>query len=125
MVLADGCFDPLHYGHIRYLSVAATFGELIVRVAPDDEVLAKGRLLYQSREERLRTVGALRMVEDVCDDATLAEAITRLKPKYLAKGDDWRVKGLPADVEVALKLAGTCVIFTQTQERTSTERLQA
>lgn len=125
MVLADGTFDPIHYGHIRYLSVAATFGELIVRVATDADVLAKGRLLYQSREERLRTIGALRMVEDVCDDATLAEAILRLKPKYLAKGDDWRVKGLPVDVEAACHRAGTCVIFTQTQERTSSERLQA
>ena len=34
-------FDPLHWGHVRYLSAAATLGELAVRVASDADVLAK------------------------------------------------------------------------------------
>lgn len=124
-VLADGTFDPIHLGHVRYLSAASTFGELTVRVAPDADVRAKGRLVYQSQPERLATIAALRMVEEVCDDETLAGAILRLHPAYLVKGDDWRVKGLPEEVIAACRLYHVTVIFTQTQERTATERLRA
>lgn len=123
MVLADGCFDPLHWGHVRYLSACAVFGELTVRVGSDADVLKKGRFLFQTREERLKTVGALRCVSAVLmEDMALSTAVRELVPEYLIKGVDWRGK-LPADVVDACADTGTQIIYVETQERTSTERL--
>jgi cytidyltransferase-like protein len=125
MVLADGTFDPLHYGHVRYLAAAAAFGELTVRVAPDADVLAKGRLLFQSRDERLKTIGSLRPVAAVViEELSLADTVRRLLPTYLVKGIDWRGR-LPQDVQDACAESGTQVLFIEAQERTSTQRLQA
>src|SRR6185295_12677387 len=124
MVLADGTFDPLHWGHVRYLSAAAALGELAVRVAPDADVLAKGRLLYQTRDERLKTVGALRCVDYVVTkEQTLADTIRELIPNYLVKGVDWKDR-LPVDVVEACADAGTQILFLDVQERTSSERLR-
>jgi cytidyltransferase-like protein len=124
MVLADGCFDPIHYGHVRYFDAAAVLGPLIVRVADDAEVRAKGRLLFQTRAERLKTIAQFVMVDAVCEDATLAAAVLRLQPKVLVKGQDWEGR-MPADVIAACRKTGTAIIFLETQERSSTERLQA
>jgi D-beta-D-heptose 7-phosphate kinase/D-beta-D-heptose 1-phosphate adenosyltransferase len=125
MVLADGAFDPLHWGHCRYLAVAASFGEVTVRVAPDADILAKGRLLFQTRSERLQTIAALRAVSAVVDtDQSLAETIRALGPVYLVKGADWRDR-LPEDVLVACRENGTQIIFVDEQTKTSTERLRA
>jgi cytidyltransferase-like protein len=122
-VLADGCFDPLHYGHVRYLVTAAAYGPaLIVRVAPDSAITAKGRTPFQAQDERARTVLALGAVDRVCTHDTLALAILDLHPKYLVKGEDWRGK-LPEDVLKACQAIGTEIVYTDTQERTSSERL--
>src|ERR1700686_2423919 len=99
IVLADGCFDPLHVGHLEYLQAARRLGGvLIVRVADNLAVLAKGRTPFQSRLERLQLVGALRIVDEVYPtNRTLVETILALRPHVLAKGSDWAGK-LPADV---------------------------
>lgn len=125
MVLADGCFDPIHYGHVRYLESASKLGDtLMVRVAPDLAIIDKGRVPFQDQEERAKTVLALGAVDRVCYHATLAGAIRDLHPSYLVKGPDWKGH-LPEDVLQACQESGTSVIFLRTQERTSTERLRA
>lgn len=123
MVLADGVFDPLHWGHVRYLGAAAGLGDLYVRVASDDELAKKGRLVFQTREERVKTIASLRVVTGVfAEDATLAATIRDLEPVYLVKGEDWRGR-LPSDVVSACKEVGTQIVYVDTQEKTSTERL--
>ena len=124
MVLADGCFDPLHYGHIRYLSAAAAFGELMVRIAPDSAITAKGRAPFQWRHERARTVAALRMVSCVVFDETLETAVERLRPAYLIKGADWQGRLSESLNRICAKV-GTEIFYVATMERTSTERLRA
>lgn len=124
MVLADGTFDPLHWGHVRYLAAASGLGDVYVRVAPDADILKKGRLLYQSREERMKTVASLRVVSGVlADDLSLAATIRELEPVYLVKGEDWRDR-LPSDVVTACKEVGTQILYLDTQEKSTTARLQ-
>ena len=125
MVLADGCFDPLHVGHIAYFRQAKekSFAgcPLVVNIAPDAAILAKGRRPFQTQIERAELVLALGIVDRVtCYD--LAEAILTLKPTYLAKGDDW-VGRLPDAVRDACQRVGTEIIFTNTTFRPSSERL--
>lgn len=125
MVLADGVFDPLHWGHVRYLAAASGLGDVYVRVAPDAEIEKKGRLIYQTRDERMKTVASLRVVTGVlADDLSLAATIRELEPVYLVKGEDWRGQ-LPSDVITACKEVGTQIFFVDTQEKSTTARLQA
>lgn len=122
-VLADGCFDPLHIGHLRYFH-ACGGDPLIVRVAPDSAIRAKGREPFQTQEERALLIHALGMVDRVCFNETLGNAIRDIKPDVLAKGSDWRGK-LPEDVLAACQEVGARIVYTDTQARTSTERLTA
>ncbi len=123
MVLADGCFDPVHVGHIAYLKEARTFGApLMVRVAQDATIFEKGRVPFQDHSERLVTVLTLAPVDCVCAATTLAEAVLEYRPTHLVKGQDWIGK-LPDDVVAACVLTHTQIVFVNTQSRTSTERL--
>jgi D-beta-D-heptose 7-phosphate kinase/D-beta-D-heptose 1-phosphate adenosyltransferase len=122
VVLADGCFDPLHLGHIRYLEAARAYGKVCVRVAPDAAIVAKGRTPFQSQHERVETIKALKMVDRVVSDETLAGAITRLWPKMLVKGWDWKGK-IPVDVFDACVFVGAQIGYLQAVHRTSSERL--
>lgn len=127
MVLADGCFDPFHVGHLRYLHAAASArlrGEAFaVRIAPDAVIRAKGREPFQTVQERARCITAFCCQDVQCHTGpSLASAVRTLKPRVLVKGWDW-FQSLPADVIQACEEVGTAVAFVQTQERTSTERL--
>jgi D-beta-D-heptose 7-phosphate kinase/D-beta-D-heptose 1-phosphate adenosyltransferase len=122
VILADGCFDPIHLGHIRYLQAAAKHGRLIVRVARDDEIQAKGREPFQTRWERAETLRALGVVDDVMMFHTLAEAVLEICPQMLVKGKEWDGR-LPKEVLAACQLQRTRIMYTDTQRKSSTERL--
>jgi cytidyltransferase-like protein len=122
MVLADGCFDPLHCGHLKYLRAAVALGRpLVVNIAPDEEIVAKGRQPFQNRDERAQTILALDMVDRVSVNA-LATAIRELKPRYVVKGAEWRGK-LPEDVLAAAQDVGASIAYLEIREKTSSERL--
>lgn len=122
MVLADGCFDPLHVGHIKYLRAAAALGRpLVVNIAPDEAIVAKGRHPFQTRDERALTILALDMVDRICA-YPLAVAIRELKPRYFVKGAEWRHR-LPEEASAACQDVGCSMVYLEIRERTSTERL--
>lgn len=122
VVLADGCFDPFHVGHLRYLEYAAKLGSrLVVNVAPDAAIRAKGRKPFQSLLERAEMIKALSCVYGTCSGA-LERIIYELRPHVLVKGTEWSQR-LPASVMDACYQSNTRLIFAETQERTSTERL--
>jgi len=94
IVFTNGCFDILHYGHVKYLEDAKRCGDiLIVAVNSDASVRRiKGRKRPVVNEgDRLKTIAALESV-----DYTLAfgkdtplETIQALKPDIIIKGADW------------------------------------
>jgi len=123
MTLADGCFDPLHWGHLQYLLVAAHLdGPLVVHIAPDEAIRAKGREPFQSRQERAMTVLALGCVDRVRMWPSLAFAISEEKPRYLVKGAEWRGR-LPDDVLNACRSCGVEIVYTDVNAKRSRERL--
>jgi cytidyltransferase-like protein len=124
MVLADGCFDPIHCGHLAYLRAASTWGRpLVVNIAPDSAIYEKGRRPFQTRQERAQLILSLDMVDGVrCDD--LAAVVRTLRPTWLVKGPDWRGR-LPVEVKQACHDVGCEIGYTETQRRTSRERLSA
>jgi len=97
IVFTNGCFDILHYGHVKYLQDARNLGDyLVVAVNSDSsikKIKAKNRPVI-GQTDRLRTVAALASVDFVVKfnaDNPLA-LIKALKPDILIKGADWSKK---------------------------------
>jgi D-glycero-beta-D-manno-heptose 1-phosphate adenylyltransferase len=100
LVLANGCFDLLHVGHIRYLREAKSLGDvLLVALNSDDSVRrlkGPGRPLMPA-EERAELLGALSAVDAVVlfDDDRVDGLIARLRPAIHAKGTDYSEESVP------------------------------
>ncbi len=97
VVFTNGCFDILHVGHVKYLEVAKSFGDLlIVGLNSDDSIT---RLKGKSRpinswEDRAYLLAGLESVSYVVlfDEDTPLELITAIKPDILVKGADYEGK---------------------------------
>ena len=100
LVLANGCFDLLHVGHIRYLREARALGDvLLVALNGDDSVRrlkGPGRPLMPA-VERAELLGALSVVDAVVlfDDERVDGLIARLRPAVHAKGTDYSEENVP------------------------------
>ena len=100
IVLANGCFDLLHVGHIRYLAAARRLGDvLFVGINSDDAVTrlkGAGRPLMPV-SERAELLAALRAVDHVVvfDDDTADALIRAIKPHVHAKGTDYTETSVP------------------------------
>ena len=100
VALANGCFDLLHVGHVRYLrGAAAEADRLLVAVNADRSVAAlkgAGRPL-QAAAERAEIVAALEMVDYVVifEEETAAGLLGRLRPDVHCKGTDYTADTVP------------------------------
>lgn len=127
-VLANGCFDLLHVGHVRYLSGAAAEGDrLIVAVNDDRTVTAlKGadRPIVPA-DERAEILSALASVDYVVvfGDPTVERLLGVLKPEIHCKGPDYTVDTVPERGVVQAYGGRTVIIAGDTQH--STRRLVA
>jgi rfaE bifunctional protein nucleotidyltransferase chain/domain len=100
IAFANGCFDVLHAGHIRYLEGAAAEGDRLVVAINDDESVRgmKGpNRPVLAAADRAELVGALRAVDYVVifPDATVARLLERFKPDVHCKGTDYTVDTVP------------------------------
>ena len=100
IILANGAFDLLHVGHVRYLRAAkALGGRLIVAVNSDDSVRAlkgEGRPLMPA-EERAEILAALADVDAVLifPEPDVRAIIRELRPNVHAKGTDYTAETVP------------------------------
>ncbi len=100
IVLANGCFDILHVGHVRYLREAASLGEILVVAVNDDKstrvLKGEGRPIVRE-DERAELVMSLRFVDYVLifDEETVDGIIEILRPHIHAKGTDYTVDTVP------------------------------
>ncbi len=99
IVFTNGCFDILHYGHVKYLQDAKAKGDyLVVAVNSDSSVKkikGKGRPVVP-QGDRMRTLAALGCVDFVLlfnEDDPL-KLIKAIKPDFLIKGSDWSKKSI-------------------------------
>ena len=97
---ANGCFDVLHAGHLRYLvGSAAEADRLVVAINDDASVSAlKGRdRPIQAAVDRADLIAALRMVDYVVvfSDLTVDRLLTRLTPEVHCKGSDYTTESVP------------------------------
>lgn len=100
VVLANGCFDVLHVGHVRYLAGARELGDVLVVGVNSDEQVARlkgaGRPILPEIE-RAEIVAALESVTYVTifTEPTVEELLLTLKPDVHAKGTDYTVDSVP------------------------------
>ena len=100
LVLANGCFDVLHVGHVRYLAGARELGDVLVVGVNSDAQVARlkgaGRPILPEME-RAEIVAALESVTyvTVFDEPTVEELLLALKPDVHAKGTDYTEDSVP------------------------------
>ncbi len=113
VVLANGCFDLLHVGHVRYLEDARSRGDRLVVAINDDESVRRlkgdGRPLMPI-EERAELLRALRCVDRVVafGEVNMEVTLRTLRPDVHAKGTDYTVETVPEasiDRELGIEIA--------------------
>ena len=127
IVLANGCFDLLHVGHIRYLRGAkALGGRLVVAINSDEsvrQIKGEGRPLMP-QEERAEIVSALADVDAVVifEEADVRVLIRELRPDVQAKGTDYTRESVPEREEV-IACGGRVEIVGDPKEHSTSEFL--
>lgn len=100
LVFTNGCFDILHAGHCEYLQRARSYGDaLMVALNTDASVRRQNKgpgRPFNALEDRAAVLAALAAVDYVVpfDDDTPGALIEAVTPRVLAKGEDWRDKGV-------------------------------
>jgi len=105
LVLANGCFDLLHVGHVRYLEGARRLGDVLLVGINSDRSVARlkgpGRPIMTA-EERAELVGSLAAVDGVVifDEDTADALVRALRPSVHAKGTDYTAESVPESAAV-------------------------
>jgi rfaE bifunctional protein nucleotidyltransferase chain/domain len=128
VVLANGCFDLLHAGHVRYLDGARRQGDVLVVAVNSDSsarpLKGPGRPILPA-EARARLVAALGAVSyvTVFDEPDVSALLSALRPDVHAKGTDYTVDTVP-ERETARRL-GVRIAIVGDPKRHSTGDLLA
>jgi rfaE bifunctional protein nucleotidyltransferase chain/domain len=100
IAFANGCFDLLHVGHVRYLQAAAQEADVLVVALNDDAMVrqlkGENRPIL-SADHRAALVAALRCVDYVVifPEPTVGPLLELLKPDVHCKGTDYTVDSVP------------------------------
>jgi rfaE bifunctional protein nucleotidyltransferase chain/domain len=106
IAFANGCFDLLHVGHVRYLAGAAAEGDRLIVAVNDDRSVERlkgaGRPILPA-SDRAELVAALRGVDYVVvfADENVERLLLLLKPDVHCKGTDYTVDSVPERAVVA------------------------
>ena len=128
IVLANGCFDLFHVGHIRYLAGAKALGDfLIVGINSDAQVrkLKGGNRPFMNETERAEIVSALSFVDFVTifDEPTVTELIRAIRPDFHAKGTDYTTETVP-EREIVKEYGGQVAIVGDPKDHSSTDLIK-
>jgi rfaE bifunctional protein nucleotidyltransferase chain/domain len=100
IAFANGCFDLLHVGHVRYLESAAREADLLVVAINDDDSVRRlkgaGRPILAAAD-RAELIAALRCVDYVVvfPELTVAPLLEALRPDVHCKGTDYTADSVP------------------------------
>lgn len=127
LILANGCFDLIHAGHVRYFAGAkALGGKLLVAINSDRQVRGlkgEGRPVT-SEKERAEIISAFRFVDAVTifDEPTVEQVIRTVRPDFHAKGTDYTTDSVP-EREIVRAVGGQVAIVGDPKDHSSTEFL--
>jgi D-glycero-beta-D-manno-heptose 1-phosphate adenylyltransferase len=125
VTLANGCFDLLHVGHVRYLRAAKQIGgRLVVAINADDSVRSlkgEGRPLMPA-EERAEILAALADVDAVVifPERDVRAIIREIHPDVQAKGTDYTAESVP-EADTVREYGGRVAIVGDPKDHSATE----
>ena len=127
VVLANGCFDLLHVGHLRYLNAAKQLGDILV-VGVNSDIQARalkgeGRP-FTIQHERAELIAGLKCVDYVTifEEPTVEELIRAIRPDVHAKGTDYTEESVP-EREIIREVGGRVAIVGDPKDHSSTEMI--
>jgi D-glycero-beta-D-manno-heptose 1-phosphate adenylyltransferase len=129
ITLANGCFDLLHVGHVRYLHAARRLGgKLVVAVNNDESARAlkgEGRPVMPA-DERAEILAALADVDAVVvfPERDVRAIIREIHPDFHAKGADYTAESVPERHEVEA-CGGRVVIVGDPKNHSATEIIRS
>jgi D-glycero-beta-D-manno-heptose 1-phosphate adenylyltransferase len=127
LAFANGCFDVLHVGHVRYLEGAAREADRLIVAVNDDAAVERlkgpGRPVLPAAD-RAELVAALRVVDYVVvfPDATVARLLENLRPDVHCKGTDYTTDTVP-ERETVRAYGGRVAIVGDAKGHSTTELL--
>jgi rfaE bifunctional protein nucleotidyltransferase chain/domain len=128
IVLANGCFDILHAGHVRYLEGARALGDVLVVGINSDAQVSRlkgaGRPILTERD-RAELVASLQAVDlvTIFAEPTVAELLIAIKPDVHAKGTDYAEETVP-ERDVVRSYGGRVAIVGDPKDHSTSEILK-
>jgi D-glycero-beta-D-manno-heptose 1-phosphate adenylyltransferase len=100
LAFANGCFDLLHVGHVRYLQGASREADRLIVAVNDDQSVRRIKGPHRpilTAQDRAEIIAALRGVDYVIifDEPTVARLLELLRPDVHCKGTDYTVDTVP------------------------------
>jgi len=127
IVLANGCFDLIHVGHIRYLQEAKKQGDILVVALNSDSSIkklkGKGRPILKE-QERVEIIGSFTFVDyiTIFEQLNVENILRALKPDVHAKGSDYTRDTVP-EKETVKEYGGEIAITGGPKVRSTSEIL--
>ncbi len=128
VVMANGVFDLLHVGHIRYLQEAKTYGDILI-VALNSDASTKynkgdNRPITQE-QERAEILSAISVIDFIIifSEKDVKKVLLELKPDYQAKGKDYTVDSVP-EREIVESYGGKVIITGDEKNHSSSELIK-
>src|SRR5436190_7166246 len=128
IVFANGCFDLLHVGHVRYLKAAKALGDLlVVGINSDDQarrLKGEGRPLV-SQDHRAEVVASLEAVDlvTIFEEPTVEQLLLALTPDIHAKGTDYTEDTVP-ERGVVRSYGGRVAIVGDQKDHSSSQMIE-
>jgi D-glycero-beta-D-manno-heptose 1-phosphate adenylyltransferase len=125
LVFANGAFDLLHAGHVRYLEAARAEGDWLLVAVNSDASIARakgaGRPVIPAAE-RAEIVAALACVDAVVvfDEDSPADLLSEIRPDVHAKGTDYTSGSVP-ERDVVAQYGGKTVIVGDPKDHATTD----
>ena len=100
VVAVSGYFDPIHVGHLEYLKMAKSLGDILVVIVNNNYqcVLKKGKF-FMDENDRLEIVKAIKYVDEVVlsvdQDKTVCKSLELIRPNIFANGGDRSTDEVP------------------------------
>jgi len=127
VAFANGCFDLLHVGHIRYLESAAREADILVVAVNDDRSVrtlkGAGRPIL-SAADRTELVAALQCIDYavIFREPTVGPLLTALRPDVHCKGTDYTVESVP-ERDIVLAYGGRTAIVGDPKDHSTRDLL--
>jgi cytidyltransferase-like protein len=114
VAMVDGAFDPLHRGHIEYFQAAAALGAPVLCNVSSDVYVRTKHPVFLAEDQRAAIIDAIRYIDYTHVSRVDTETVLQqLRPRAYVKGDDWRGRLPPRQIEICAEY-GIEIVYLDT-----------